>query len=504
MAAREWREAIDMRSSVLWLAVVLVCAGLLRLWALGSGIPHSVHPDEPEIVVRAVRMMKTGDLNPHFFEHPSLVIYAQLFVSCARFLSGAAGGSWQSLDQVGAADFYRAGRLLTAALGTATVLLVYLIATRWGARHALLAAGLMAVTAAHVGASHFVLPDIPMTFLLTLALLLALRAHEKETLGAFAWAGLASGLAAAAKYPGALSLFFPLTAAWMTPGATPSRVVCAVAASGAAAAGFLVGTPYALLDLPGFLNGVAGLANRYGVRPPGSAGMQLYLEYLRDGLGWPALLLTLAGFSLGIVRAVKGPGRVRWTLLVGFGLVYGYFLGNRTLVDERHLLPLLPLACILAAIAVVSGVSLLRRFEIPRAPRTALIAALTIMAVLPPAVRAIQLDRRLGRSSTQALAYAWIEQHVPRGSRFIIEADVLHLPDESYPTIQIGRPSARVHDDGRARADYLVTTSDVGPEFGRAPAGLEGHGLASLTEVARIEPDSDRPGPTLRIYKLVD
>jgi hypothetical protein len=61
------------------------------------------------------------------------------------------------------------------------------------------------------------------------------------------------------------------------------------------------------------------------------------------------------------------------------------------------LLPLLPAAVVLAANAVISGVSLLRRFDIPRAVRTTLIAALTVLAVLPPAVHSIALVHRAGR-----------------------------------------------------------------------------------------------------------
>ncbi len=47
--------------------------------------------------------------------------------------------------------------------------------------------------------------------------------------------------------------------------------------------------------------------------------------------------------------------------------------------------------------AVISGVSQLRRFSIPRAARTALIAALTVAAVLPPAIVSIEIVRQAGR-----------------------------------------------------------------------------------------------------------
>src|SRR4051812_50102449 len=89
-------------------------------------------------------MMRSGSLHPHFFDYPGLSLYIQLAVSIARFVAGAISGEWYSLGQATAGSFYLWGRVVTALIGTATVLVGYQIGMRWGARHALLAAGLMA------------------------------------------------------------------------------------------------------------------------------------------------------------------------------------------------------------------------------------------------------------------------------------------------------------------------------------------------------------------------
>ena len=73
----------DLASSRLGLVLALVAAAMLRFWALSQGIPFSVQVDEPEVMVRAVGMMKTGDLNPHFFDYPSLYIYMEAIVAVA-------------------------------------------------------------------------------------------------------------------------------------------------------------------------------------------------------------------------------------------------------------------------------------------------------------------------------------------------------------------------------------------------------------------------------------
>jgi 4-amino-4-deoxy-L-arabinose transferase-like glycosyltransferase len=204
MSEREWREASDMKQSTATLVAIVVVAAVLRFWSLGAGIPFAIGDDEPQVMNRSLAMVKTGDFNPRFYDYPGLYLYVQCGVIVTRFLAGATAGEFRSLDQAHSPDFYLWGRAVTALLGTATVVLVFFIGTRWGTRHGLLAASLMAVMPLHVRESHFVLTDVPVTFFVTLTFLMALRAHEHPRAMALFWAGAAAGLAAATKYPGAL------------------------------------------------------------------------------------------------------------------------------------------------------------------------------------------------------------------------------------------------------------------------------------------------------------
>jgi 4-amino-4-deoxy-L-arabinose transferase-like glycosyltransferase len=511
---REWREASDMRRPQLLLAAILGVAATLRFWALGAGIPYSVGVDEPELMNRVVQMMRTGDFNPHFFDYPGFYIHVQLVVATLRFLAGATAGEWTSLTQVGPNDFYLWGRAVTALLGTATVFLLYLAGMRWGTRCAALGAGLLAVMPLHVRESHFVLTDVPVTFFVTLAFVLSLRAHEAGRAPAFALAGAAAGLAAATKYPGALAILLPLIAVWMTLGARPSRLVSCLAVLAGAAAAFLVAAPYTVLDLPGFLNGYARLAGYYTGPPPEDPIWLVYVKHLRNALHWPAFLMVIAGLVLGTVRSVRGPGRVRWTLAVVFPLVFFWFVSRQTLVYGRYLMPLVPFVCILAAAAVVSGVSLLRRFDIPRAPRTALIAALTVAALLPPTVQAIGWNRMISRTRTVEQAYNWIVQNVPKGSKIAIETRELLLAPEAYPTLNVPRLVRDHRSPGGYDAflaqgfEYIVASSG---SYGRAFDAPHKYPneyadymrlFEQSRELARFAPSKAHPGPEIRIFAL--
>lgn len=508
MIEREWREVSDLRPSRVGLLAVLGVAALLRFWALDHGIPYAVGIDEPEIMGRAVTMMKTGSFNPRFYDYPGFYIHLQCLVACLRFLAGAVSGAWHSLDAVRTADFYLWGRAVTATLGVATVWLVFLAGMRWGARHALLAAGIMAVLPTHVRESHYVLTDVPLTFFIALTLVLSLRAHERGTIGAFAWAGAAAGLATATKYPGALALVMPLLACWMTTAAVPSRLACSLAVIGGTTAAFMLGAPYTFLDLPGFLNGFARLAGEYRADRYAEGVWLIYLKHLRIAFGWPGILLAGAGAILGVNRLVRGPGRIRWALVLVFGLIYFWFIANQGLVYGRYALPIFPALCLLAAAAVISGVSLLRRFEIPRAARTALIAALTIVAILPPAIQAIGFDRMIGRRGTVELAYRWILENLPAGSKIVIESRAMVLPDPFKITTL---PQLRYQDFAwyrEAGIEYVVASSQAYGPYMSAPQNYPREYsdymkiFEQMRELVRFSPSDAEPGPELRILKV--
>jgi len=495
------------------LAFALIVAALLRFWALPQGVPFSVQVDEPEVLLRAVRMMKTSDFNPHFFDYPTLYMYLQAMVAMMRFLVGAMQGKWAALSQAPPEAFYVWGRAVTAAMGTATIWVVYRAGMRLGQRKALLAAGMFAVMPLHVRESHFVLTDVPMTFFVMLTLLASLRARERATAWAFVWAGAAAGLAAGTKYNGVLALLLPIIACLMTPAVRPSRLLTLLWIVLAMVVAFLVVAPYTFLDLPNFLNQFARLTGEY--KAPSMVGEPIwliYLKHLRNALRWPGSLIVIAGFLVGIYRIIAGPDRSLWLLLTIFPIVYFRFISNQSIFYGRYLLPLLPFLSILGAAAVVLIVDFVKAAGVPKIARYAIIIALALITIGPPAYTSITFNANAAKVWTTELAYNWIIKEIPAGTTITFESRQVLLP-LTYKATYL--PQLRMHplehylQNG---VEYVVASSaSYGPYFDvknngpvKYPAEYEDYMsiFRRSQEVARFSPSSEHPGPELRIFRI--
>jgi len=490
------------------LLVIVAVAFGLRTANIGTGLPYSLGVDEPQILERVLRMMKTGNFNPNFFDWPSLTIYLHLVVACLAFLSGAMHGAWKSLADIGSSDLAIYGRALTAVIGTATVAVFFLAARRWGVLTGLFAAALLAIAPNHVRESHFVLADIPTTFFVTLTLLLALRAHEGPSLTAFALAGAAAGLAASCKYNGLISIVLPLAAAVAARASLLVVTQRILAIFGAAAGAFLIGTPYAVLALPKFLADYARLAYGFAQTRQGEAGWSLYLKYVQQSLGWVGLVAAVIGVGVAVQSLIRGPGRLRSLLIVFFPLLYFKVMATSFQIYGRYTLPLLPFFALLAAVGtawVVRGL----RVRLPFQLRSAITAGLLIAIAAPPFVRSVGFDRMLGRPGTIDLAYQYLESHVPPGAVIVSESYPVLLTTRKYRVRNV-RPLT-----GRSYADYIASgvnyalLSSAGyhqayaaPEQNRPAYEAYTSLFGQARELAAFAGSDEVPGPDLRLLLL--
>ena len=464
------------------LLAILTGGFLLRVWGIDFGLPHEYcRPDETILMYRALSI-GAGDFNPHFFNYPSLQFYFVALAIGLTYLTGQGFGYFvdvtdlQRLLFVDPTFFYIVGRALTVLFGTGSIGLVYSIGTRVQSRRVgFVSAALFAVAFLHVRDSHFLTVDVPATFWVLAAYSFACRYIEKESLATSVLAGVCIGLAASTKYNAALFAPAIALATLVTCVSTGSRLELMATAlkakwqhlatvAAAAAVGFVIGSPFALVDTATFIGDLSFERTMFAAGRGldlGSGWIYHLKVSLWHGLGWPLLLAALAGCGLLITR--RRPA----DLVIISGIITYYVVaGSGKSVFVRYLVPLVPLLCIAAAVALERATGHLRsRWWLPLS---------TCFLAIPSLSSSVRFDRVLSRPDTRLMATQWIEKNLPSGTRIALAGTEYGCPRirRTLPWKQTrladlqraGEPARRLETElriGNATPDPLYDTVEL-------------------------------------------
>lgn len=403
-------------------AIVILAAGL-RIWGIGWGLPteqrfFSYHPDETTILFSAMRInLFAGELDPGFYNYGSLYIFmvsiAAVFGAVFGLINLTSGDLFANIGEV--AKLYLSGRLIALVLGILTVYLVYLLGKRaYGRRAGILAALFMAILPIHVMHSKFLAVDVPATFFVTLALLFAVRIPEGHRLRDYLLSGLFAGLAAGTKYNAGLVILSPIVAHLVSHKARPilrlvSPKMWAILVMGAA--GFLIGTPGAILNYPQFSRDFAYevLHARTGhgliFAQTGNGFVYHVMHSLWPGMGLPLLILGGIGILYALYRRTPAD-----SALMILAVVYLVVIGLAQVRFARYTIPLLPVMAVLGARPIADLLNV--RHWAARS-----LAAMVVIPVIAYTLfYSLALDRMMASTDTRDLAADWIRSNVPMGS----------------------------------------------------------------------------------------
>jgi len=414
------------------LSVVLVVAFALRLWGIKQGLPYVYDVDEyGHFVPQAVAMFHHG-LNPHYFINPPALTYFLHVVFGVWFgvLFGVLrSGSHPSIAREFALHpdrFFLVARVTVALLGTASVWLLYLVGARLFNRAlGLLASTVMAVAFLPVFYGHLALNDAPTLLPLTLSLLGAAGVLRRGRMLDYLLAGVGLGLAAATKYTAGV-MILPLLAAGVAQyrdGAREHRRDVAIGtgvALVAALAAYLIANPYSLLDFHAFRaelevqSSYTEQSRASWIGDPQQGSFVYYLWSFTWGLGWIPALAALGG----AVTIWRRDRRVGW-MLVPVAVLYLLFLSLQGRYFGRWLLPIFPIACLLAASFALEVAGWAGR-RTPRL-RTTFVALAVIALVVQGVVYSIHSGLVLSRPDTRNLTRAWAVAHIPAGAKIVLE-----------------------------------------------------------------------------------
>lgn len=415
-----------------WILFGLLLFGVaLRIWAVGWGLPYVDHPDEPAILNISLRMLSSGDANPHWFLYPSLFFYLLALVVGLVHQFGQLG-SWHAtyiaLDQMRITtdlyttvpQFFIAGRLLVSSLGSLSILVAALTTGRaWTKLAGLFAAAYIASSPYHVMHSQRLTTDVPVAFFTLLTFMVTLQVLKDGQLSVYLLAGLLAGLAASTKYNSgviALAIIAAHILHWRARllHELPRLIGAGISAIG----GFILGTPYALLAWPDFLRGLRTQLAHYSAAQHGDLlgawNIVGYIDFFwNDGLRpAPALALLL---GIIVLLRYQPPVLLLW---LSFALPFLLIHLAQPMHFMRNLLPLLVLCALPIGVAAATVVEWLSRAW----AQLYVLAALAMAVLLFGATTqsAIEWTRFIASPGSKKMAEAFVRQ-LPHGSRIAVE-----------------------------------------------------------------------------------
>ncbi len=522
----------------LLLILILIAALAVRLYGLGFSLPYTIHPDEPNVVDRAIVTIKTGDWNPHWFIYPSGYHYLQTGVLTVHLLWGIGQGWYNSPADLpdsshvitAAPGTYLWARATTALFGLLTVFLVYLLGRRLsGPAAGLSGALLLALSPLHVEHSRYVTTDVTTAALTLLAVYLALDVLEHGGGGRAFLAGLVVGVASGFKYNAVIALLPLLLAVALRtirPGSTEHGLLYPLSrflgrelvwALVGVLVGYLLACPYSLADLPTFLDdlgyethiyrfgGEAGVIRTYEVAGRLLPPWQAYAHALWQD-NWASALAYLGGFLLALFR----PRKAKAVLLAS---VAGYylFLSSYASIFVRNILPALPGLTVLGGIFLAEGVAWLVG-RLPRRRRLArfgplLIALLLAIILARPAVAIVQTAAYLSIPTSEAQVRAWLDGNAAPGEKVAAELHPLLFTRAAYRATPVdylsNYPLEAFVNLGYS---YVVANSErYGPEFAERDTLPDYYAalLDQMEEAADFPGHTQQlPGPRLTIYRV--
>jgi Dolichyl-phosphate-mannose-protein mannosyltransferase len=435
------------------LAAILAVGFGLRIvgiaWGLhDSSISRRPHPDEWVVYWLWTWFDQHHGLNPCpapsqgqcFFDWGSVFLYVSygFHLVVGGVLSALPQSEFGPHADLKFVRFVLAGRLFSALISTATIVVVYWTARRlYGVVAGLSAALLFALSALSIQLAHFATPDSTTTFLVSCFLLLTANAMLMPSKMRFIAAGSLAGLAAGTEYH-MLLLLVPLACAWFLSirgrearerTGSPSRAgrgrsfppisLLAVALL-ASVASFLLTNPYAVIDASQFgsaihhillirtVNSGAQYQGRFDTYGP---DILYFFRYtLGYGVGFALSAIVVAGLVWGIID--RGSGAL---LLLAWTFAYGVLVSFTTAKFLRYGAPLFP------ALAVLSGGVVAQVLNTPRALiRRTFVTALAL-AILVGGSYDVAYASLFTQAEPRWVAEQWLVRHASPSSLIGVE-----------------------------------------------------------------------------------
>lgn len=346
---------------------ILLAALVLRIRGFDLLLPYfESGPDERFVIESALNILKTGDLNPHFFWYGSFPIYwtallSGLVLGAWCWVGGEVGTIGECIKNFGIYDqgflLFYAGRVTSIVFGLATIYLVYLLGRKlWDKSTGCLAAWFLAISPLHIYFSQLFKVEISLLFWILLTLYFSLKIYPGGTLKDHIWIGITSGLALGTKYN--FIVIFPFLIILFRPGISLRQSLkMGFLTLYFVFFTFIITCPYILLDFPHFYGEIREFFSHPGlflygnIKTSSSLPLWLYrLIFLFPLYFSPLIFIISFGGMIQLFRS----DRFRGLIFLSFPAVYYIFSSFFSpYTVPQYQFPLLPFVSLAGAAALV-------------------------------------------------------------------------------------------------------------------------------------------------------
>jgi hypothetical protein len=459
----------------IFLGAIFLLAGLFRILPIRSGLPYSDYVDEGHVLHQTIDAFNNRSLDVYWYGLPALPAYCAgagliLYGPFYRHFYGHPfqedlphqrdlPSSKVNYDFIAPVELIVAGRIATACLSIATVLLAGIFAARMATVPAgFVAMLLVSVCPALVTRASIVIVDTFATFFVLVVLYLCARIRAEASKPVWrdvVLAGIATGLAFASKYPAASVGLAVIITVLLLPVPRSRRLRLFFPAAGGCVLGILLGAPMTFFKPVTVWSDIAANLRAYAeIHSPEGYFVQ---AISMSELGIPLLLLGSGGIILMLRQEKTKTVALGWICFAA--LLIASFWG-KSFRPFRSFLPLIPPLCIAAAIGFAYLLDWARRDAHPWR-RFGLTTALICGCLVPLGFSSFRLVRqRMAHNDSRIQAVDWLQKNGGREKRVLGIQELFILPGEwqriaGKPTVIPWFEASDVLE--QQRFDYVVT-----------------------------------------------
>jgi hypothetical protein len=453
------KGSLTAKEKIIFFAV-LATAAIVRLIGANFSLPNIYTTEEYKVINYALRM-GNGDLNPHFFNYPSLYLYFTLFISGIYFVIGKIFSAFASPHDFALSfiknptGIYLTMRLISGLWSTATVAVTYLFTKElFGKRAALITMIFSAFISSIIISAHEVRPNMPSMFFVITAFYLILLFLKKDDYRYFYSAAVVMGIATSIYYNAVfLGALLPLAhffarrkikifdiRLWVGLFLVPAL--------------FIVGTPFSIIDFNTFYRDFSAHSEGAILNLPRGipAVLKHYLFVGHTGQLTPFLgLLCYAG----IAALLSNP------LLISQGVILMlcsiFFFSFPTAMyfspGKGYLFPAFPMF-------IAAGGYLLDRIY----SKSRVIFYIIFLLCFTPLVwDCVEVLRGYMMEDTRTAAGNWVEQNIKVGSKILVDM-AAHSPSLKETKGQLTGLYNRAKELNHYKKEYLKLQLEAYPE----------------------------------------